>query len=224
MSISKALNYIFRDPNFTSRVVTGALIWLSAGFTFSLTGFILSGYGLEIARQVIKEEDPQLPPWTNIGKMFGDGFMWLFIMLPYVLIPTLPFILIGLMIMSASSADFVVFIAYLVIAFAVVAEIAGAMCGFAALGHYAATGQFSNAFHVGEIVSLVKNNLGTYLSTTLINLVGFFVILLVGTLACGIGLFAAGPIAVMFQGHIIGQAYVKARGSVSAPAVSAGAY
>lgn len=204
MKIAKAFSFIFQDPNWVTKVMIGAGIWFSAGFTFSLTGAFLIGYGLEVSRRVIAGDENPLPAWSNLGQRFVDGLLWLFVSVIYF-IPAVIIYLVGGTLAQRSQ------IAFLIVMLLVLAiEIGGAMFSLAALGLYAGTGKTASLFQFGKIFNLVKNNMPVYLTLALAGNFGMLLIYAVGALACGVGLFAAGPIAQMFIGHLVGQAYLEA--------------
>jgi formylglycine-generating enzyme required for sulfatase activity len=60
------------------------------------------------------------------------------------------------------------------------------------------------------VFNLVRNNVGLYLLLSVAGNFGMLLIYAIGALACGVGLFAAGPISQMFIGHLVGQAYLIA--------------
>jgi formylglycine-generating enzyme required for sulfatase activity len=213
INLIKAITYIFDDPNWVTKVLIGAAIWLSAGFTFSLTFTFLLGYSLEVSRRVIVGEEHPLPTWSNLGQRFVDGLLWVIVGIIY-LIPAGIIYLVGGTATQHSEFGFLVSMIL-----TLVAEIAGNMFFMAALGLYAGTGKSSSLFHFRKVFNLVRNNVGLYLLTSLASSFGMLLIFAIGILACGVGLFAAGPIAQMFIGHLIGQAYLIASTRVSREAL-----
>lgn len=213
INLIKAITYIFDDPNWVTKVLTGAAIWLSAGLTFSLTFTFLLGYSLEVSRRVIVGDEYPLPAWSNMGQRFVDGLLWVIFGIIY-LIPAGIIYVVGGTVTQNSEFGFIV-----AMILTLVAEIAGSMFFMAALGLYAGTGKSSSMFHFGKIFNLVRNNLGLYFLTSLASSFGVLLIYAIGILALGVGLFAAGPIAQMFIGHLVGQAYLIASTKISREAL-----
>ena len=215
MNFKKAIKFIFEDPAWASKVLIGAAIWLSAGLTFSLTFLFLSGYMVEVARRVINHDPEPLPPWENLGRLFMDGVYWLIISLIYLFPVIIILVAVGTFVNTVTDGDsgVVVALAIILMLISLALELVAIALSYAAIGRYAATGKFSSALQFRQVWLLVKNNPKTYLVALLMALLGNTLLLLLGALACGIGLFAAGPIIEMFMGHLIGQAYVKATGS-----------
>ena len=80
----------------------------------------------------------------------------------------------------------------------------------AAIGNYAAKDQLSAAFRLGDVLSLVQKNLGTYLMVLVIELAAAFAASLAGSLLCGVGLYFTTFYALLVSHHAIGQAYRQA--------------
>ena len=88
----------------------------------------------------------------------------------------------------------------------------------AAIGRFAATGELSEAFKLGEIFMVVKDNLGDYGLVLLGGLVASFVASL-GSIACLIGVIFTMVYSVAINGHLWGQVYlVSGAGTPAAPA------
>lgn len=73
VDVGEAFGFVFRSRNWFGKLAVGALclffFWL-----FLIPLFILLGYFIETARTISRGER-ELPPWTNIGKKLGEGFL-----------------------------------------------------------------------------------------------------------------------------------------------------
>lgn len=73
LNVGEAFGYVFRSKNWFGKLAVGALcilfFWL-----LLIPIFILVGYFLEAAR-TISQGARELPPWTDIGKKLGQGFI-----------------------------------------------------------------------------------------------------------------------------------------------------
>ena len=73
VDVGEAFGYVFRSRNWFGRLAVGALclffFWL-----LLIPLFILLGYFVETAR-TISLGGRELPPWTNIGRKLGEGFL-----------------------------------------------------------------------------------------------------------------------------------------------------
>jgi hypothetical protein len=83
----------------------------------------------------------------------------------------------------------------------------------AAIGNYAAKGEFGAAFRFGEVFGLVQKNLGTYLMVLIVSIVAGIVGAL-GLIACIIGVAFTAFYAYIVMGHAYGQAYREASANI----------
>ncbi len=79
VDIGDAFGYVFRSPNWLGKLAIGALCILFFWLLF-IPLFILNGYFVETARAVSKGAR-ELPPWTDIGKKLGEGFVLIVVLL-----------------------------------------------------------------------------------------------------------------------------------------------
>jgi hypothetical protein len=73
VDVGEAFGFVFRSPNWFGKLAVGALCLLFF-WALLIPVFILLGYFVETAR-VVSQGGRELPPWTDIGKKLGDGFM-----------------------------------------------------------------------------------------------------------------------------------------------------
>jgi hypothetical protein len=73
VDVGDAFGYVFRSRNWFGKLAVGALCLLFFWLLF-IPLFILLGYFVEAARTV-SQGGRELPPWTDIGKKLGDGFL-----------------------------------------------------------------------------------------------------------------------------------------------------
>ena len=215
MNIGKAFTYVFEDPDYIKKIGIAALMAL-----IPIAGWlILLGWGVEITRRVIRGQSQPLPEWTDFGALFMQGLKAFGIIFVYVLpilvvngcvqlaqIPlasqqandTMGLIIMGLSILSGC-----------------LSSIFGIALGLLlppVLGIFADTGDISAAFRVGDVIALLRANIGAYL----LALVGGFlssIIASLGVIACCIGVFVTFALATAVNAHLHGQAYLAARGA-----------
>ncbi len=70
--IGKAFSSFFKDPAWPSKTA-GAALWMILSF-FGIGILVLAGYFVQVTQRVIRQEEPVLPPWNNIGKKIVLGF------------------------------------------------------------------------------------------------------------------------------------------------------
>src|SRR5215472_8223962 len=73
VDVGEAFGFVFRSRNWFGRLAIGALCLLFFWVLF-VPLFILLGYFVECAR-TIHSGGHELPPWNDIGKKLGDGFV-----------------------------------------------------------------------------------------------------------------------------------------------------
>jgi hypothetical protein len=218
MDIGKSFSFVFKDDEWIVKLLIAAGI-LAAGILLSwliipafLAGFLLTGYGVEVTRRVMRGDAQTLPAWDDWGKLFTDGLMVWIIGLVYAL----PLIAFGLCLgtpigfMSEDTA---------------VASLLGSWLGCLnllwgivmsfllppAIALYVKEDDLGAAFRFGEILALVRDNFTIYLVTVLMSWVAYVVGWL-GVIACGVGWLLTAPYAVFVTGHLYGQAFAEVSG------------
>jgi len=217
MDIGKAFGFVFEDEEWLKKVLIGAVVSL-----IPLVGqFLTVGYGMEVARRVVKGHPQVLPEWDDWGTKLMEGFMSNVI----AFIWSLPLILIAGCIWIAlipiagldDSGEIVGVVGGIlslcVGLFALLYGLVLALIFPAAVTHYAATGQFGAAFRFGEIIGMVRDNLGVYLMVLVTMIIAGFVAGL-GGIVVGCGALFTSFYALLMIYHAFGQAYRTAAGNV----------
>jgi hypothetical protein len=73
VDVGDAFGYVFRSRNWFGKLAVGALCLVFFWLLF-IPLFLLLGYFVEAARTVSRG-GRELPPWTDLGKKLGDGFL-----------------------------------------------------------------------------------------------------------------------------------------------------
>ena len=219
MDVGKAFSFVFEDEEWVTKTLIAAGI-LFAGVLLSwlvipaiLAGILLSGYGLEITRRVIRGESKVLPAWNNWGALLTDGLMVAVIGIVYALpIIVLSFCLgtpIGILAdqNEAASSVFSSFLGCLNFLWAIVMSFLLP----AAIAFYAKEGNLGAAFRFGDILKWVRDHFTTYLITAVIAWVASIVSGL-GLLVCLVGILFTAPYATFVTSYLYGQAFAYASG------------
>lgn len=225
MDIGKSFTFVFEDEDWIVKILIAAAIAL-VGVLFSwlllipliLAFALLAGYGVEITRRVIHGSARVLPEWDNWGNLIADGLKALVVVVVYAL----PIIVMGLClaiplgVIGEESESLSTVLGLCLGCVNLLWAIAMSLLLPAALAMWVADDDLSAAFRFGEVFALVRDNVSTYLIAFLMSWVANFVGEL-GSIVCGIGWLVTFPYSIMVTGHLYGQAYLQAKGQLTAP-------
>lgn len=222
MDFGKALTFMFQDPNWVAKIGIGILLTL-AGMVFSpvLIGFvaifILTGYTLDVVRNVLDGKQYPLPEWQDWGGFLVRGLKLVGVLIVWAL----PFILILIpavigSALTGSDNQGVNVIGGLLIAFsfglALLYALFMALIQPAIYLRLARTDRFTAALEVGKLWAFTRDNIvNVIISLLLIWLTGLIgaVIAGLGIVAFIIGLVVSIPFAALWQtlvqSHLYGQ-------------------
>ena len=219
MDIGKAFTFVFEDKDWVVKVLIGIGI-LVAGVVLSwliipaiLAALLLSGYSLEITRRVIRGDAEVLPAWDDWGQLLIDGLQVVIIGIVYAL----PIIIVSFCVgaplqwMAEGSEGASAFFGLALGCFNFFWAVVMSLTLPAAIGKFAAEGELASAFHFGDVIAMVRDNLATYVITAVLVWVTGIISGL-GLLFCFIGVFFTGVYAELVNGHLYGQAYLEATG------------
>jgi hypothetical protein len=218
MDIGKAFTFVFEDDQWITKILIAAAI-LALGILFSwvllipliLASLLLSGYGLEITRRVIKGGLPVLPEWDNWGDLLVDGVkVWVIgivYALPIIIVSACLSIPIGIAGENSQemSSAFSAVLSCLSFLWAIVMSLLLP----AAIARFVAEDDLGAAFHFVDVFNLVKENFATYLIVLVMSWVAGLVGGL-GLLVCGVGWLVTYPYSTFVTSHLYGQAYREA--------------
>ena len=174
--LKEILTFPFKDEEARKHLLIGGLISVAAFFIPILPYFILFGYAVIIARQVLKGEQPHMVPWDDWGSLFKDGAKLFGVRIIYslpILIFAIPLMLGGIAMpfiagsMDSNNAD-TLFALFSVI-------MVGSMCIFIPLSiplaviipasemHMIENNDFAAAFRFKEWWPILRANLGGFI-------------------------------------------------------------
>ncbi len=216
MDFGLAFSYVFEDEDWLKKLAVASVLCLT------VIGIIpVLGWGLEVIRRVIKNEPEPLPDWSEFGQYLVKGLLVAVVLFVY----SLPIIVVGSCnagagsLLNNTSDDFAApAIWILTMCLSCLYVIYGVGVSLfipAALGNYANSGEFGSVFKLGEIFRILRANLGNYGLVFLGMLLSYIVVPL-GAIACGIGIFVTTAYAILFNSHLMGQAYKVAAPSALA--------
>ena len=213
MDFGLAFSYVFEDEDWVKKLALASVLCLT------LIGIIpVLGWGLEVIRRVIKEDPEPLPDWSEFGQHFVKGLLVVLVIFIYFL----PITILGSCNAGAGSLlgntgeDFAAPIFWILTSclscLYFIYGLGVSLIIPAALGNYAASGEFGSVFKLGKIFKIVKDNIGNY-GLVFLGLLLSYIIAPLGVIACGIGVAVTTAYAILFNSHLMGQAY-----KVAAPA------
>jgi hypothetical protein len=216
VDIGKTFTFVFDDEEWIKKVLIGALLALTG------IGMIpVLGYAIELSRRVARGDEKPLPEWEEFGAMIVEGFLTLVVgfvwALPLIIIASCVWIVPFLLASIDNSGDMIAAVSSIMsICVMLISLVYGLILGLvlpAALTNYAVTGELGAAFRFGEIIGMVRNNLGTYLMVLLISIIAQMIGSLGSIILC-IGVYATAFYSIVVTYHSYGQAYRIAAGNV----------
>lgn len=219
MDIGRSFSYVTEDQEWLRKVLIGALISLIP----VIGQFYLMGYAIEALRNILQGRETPLPEPTDD---FGDKLVKGILIWVIVFIYFLPLTIAS----ACSGAGGAIFPSIIddPDAVNVITSVWGGCFGCLSIvigilisllmpfvwSRYAETGEFGEAFKLGEIFGMLKENLGQTVIATLVSGLAGFVAFIVGLILCGIGLiftmFYAQLITVFLYGSVYREAKAKA--------------
>lgn len=221
MDIGSAFTFVFDDQDWIKKLAIGGLIVLAGIITIPiLVGFaillLVSGYMIEVLKNVRDQNPTPLPEWTDFGALLKTGFFVFVIGLVYY-IPVYVFACAGGLVqflpeMTQMDTDVADMMIIVTMCLNCVQFIISFLAGFvlpAGLIRYAQTDSLGAAFQFGEIFSFIRTNIGDYIIAVLLSwvasLIGMF-----GLILCVVGVFFTGFWSVLVSAHLYGQLARKA--------------
>jgi hypothetical protein len=209
MDVGKAFTFVFDDENWIVKVLIGGVLSLIP----FVGGILVSGYGLELMKNVIQGESKPLPEWDDWGNKLVKGIMYIVIGLVYaapIVIVALCFGVLMAGVGATGSEDAINAFGSLggicIGGLSIVYGLLITLVMPAAFGRYLETDDLSAAFRFGEVFALVRDNIGAWLIvlvlTWLAGLLASF-----GVILCVIGVLFTGVWANLVMMYLWGDAY-----------------
>lgn len=223
MDIVKALSFIPEEDRYVEKLAIGTgLVLVSYIFSVALVGvigfFILAGYGLRLFRNVQAGKSQVLPEWDDWSGDLTRGFKWTIVgviwSLPAVVF-AIPMAIGGGLVDGYSEAG-QVFGVLLLVCMGTMTFLYSLFVALITPGYtiaFARDERISSGLQLTPIWQWTRANIGQVIVAALaIFIVSFGLVLLamlLGTLACFIGLVVTMPLVyvviVLFQSHLYGQ-------------------
>ncbi len=212
-NLGEAFTYVFADREWPAKFIFGVLFLV---LSILLVGIpFIAGYFIEIIRRVAFDERPYLPEWSNLGRLFSRGLIYVFILLVYAL----PVLVLGCcaaavgLLAGAGRTDGDLAAGAVSLLFSCLGLPLGllysAILPIIAI-QYATAGSFGAAFKFDEMWELVRANLGNYIVVALIAWAVSNLIAPLGVVLCGVGILATGFYALTVTAYLYGLFYRSA--------------
>ena len=231
MDVTKAFTYITEDDRWMSKIGMGIIVSL-ASFLI-LPAFLLSGYMVGITRNVMNGLERPLPEWEDLGTLFKDGISIFVVSLVYtspfwlltciVFATTIGFSNLGGQITEEAIGAGIAATWGLVGCLLLIVMLALFLISPAIVIQYVREGDLAACFRFGEIIAIVRDNIGDVLIAALTPMAASIVFSMVigalnfipclGTIASLILSFALGPLLSAVTGHLYGQIAGKIGGT-----------
>jgi hypothetical protein len=218
MDFGKAFTFVFEDEDWIKKIGIGGLLVL-----IPIIGlFVVMGWGLEVTKRIIRGDAEVLPDWSDFGGYLTRGFLMFLVAFVF----TLPVTIVNICTTSVpflfengdeTMASIAAVVSICFGCFSFLYSLAAYLVLPAAYGRYAATDELGEAFKLGEIFKMVRDNFGTYALVLLGGIVASLVAS-IGTIACVIGVLFTIVYSLAVNGHLWGQAYKESAGGMEAPA------
>ena len=215
MDISKALTYVFDDEKWLSKIGIGALLVLAS--VFIIPSLLIMGWLVATTRNVMADQEHPLAEWDDWGQLFKDGgslfLATLVYVSPFILIVCIgAFAIIGLSGLQEFNEDAIAAVG--VAAFALIGCLTLIMMLAlfflmpAVTIQYIRTNELAACFRIGEVIGIVRDNLGDIAIAALIPFgISFVATAVSGFIPC-VGIIiaiAAVPYQYAVMGHLFGQ-------------------
>ncbi|MCB0211199.1 MAG: DUF4013 domain-containing protein [Anaerolineae bacterium] len=214
MDIGSAFTYMFDDEEWIKKLaIGGAVALVGAILTPILIGIALllplSGYMIDVLRNVRDGQPRPLPEWSDWGGLFRTGLFVFVIGLVY----NIPVIILacgsGIVQsvapqMDPDTADALMIAGACLSCLQIVVSLICNLFVPAAIIRYAQFNTVSSAFQFGEIFSFIRNNIGDYIIVVLLSWVAS-VIAGFGVILCVVGVFFTFFWSYLVSANLYGQ-------------------
>jgi len=210
MDFGLAFSYIFNDKEWFKKLALPALCSL-----IPIIGqFILIGWGLKAAKNVIDGNEQTALPKLDFGADLGRGFMAFVINFLYGLPVGIIAGLSAVLFVIGAEGDEALMALWFILGgcLGLMGLLFALLLGFmnlAGVANYVAKGEFRAAFNFKEVFGLLKKSFISWLLVLIAQILAMAIIAPLGAIACGIGALLTTAFAIAFHSHLLGQAYNK---------------
>ena len=206
MDIGRSFTYMFEDQDWIKKILIGGVVSL-----IPIVQFAALGYFIEALRNTAEGRELPLPEWDDFGGKFMKGLIVVIAVFLYLLpIIFVMGVILGVATVIAGSLD-----NDAAETVAIICPLIGNCLVFvygilvmlilpAAVIQYALTEKFGAFFRFGDMMALIKANIGGYIIALLVALVAGLIAQIVGSIACGIGILFTMTSAYLVDANLFG--------------------
>jgi hypothetical protein len=218
IDIGKCFRFVPEDPEWIPKILIGGGFALLSAFLVGIP--FVAGYWVRTLRRVAASDPRPLPPWDDLGGIFGDGLKPALVGLTYGLavgaVVAAVGCLVGSLFMGASTldqrsrgaGDALAMLgglgAFGLYAFFMFAALVLNLFLPAVLARVALKGDFAAGFEIGPVVGFIRDNLLNYVLSLLFYFVASFASQL-GVVLCCIGVFPLAFWAYLILAYALGE-------------------
>jgi hypothetical protein len=212
MKFGDAFTYVFQDPDWFKKLIIPGLV----GMLIPIIGqMVLLGWALKVTLNVIRN-NPNPLPHMDFGEDLGRGFKAWVVSLVYsipMMLFYLPILILSIVVSENGEQSMGILLAIAGTCFGLLMLLYGILMGLmlpAAYAKVAVEDSIGAGLAFGEVFSMVKKNLVTYL-LILVGAIAASFIGSLGSIACIVGIFITMPYSFAIMGHLYGQGYLEAK-------------
>jgi hypothetical protein len=210
--IGAAFKFQFRDPNWVSKLLLGALFSLLG--VFLIGAFLVMGYQVEVIQRVIRKEPNPLPEWDRLSEKLLRGVKLFVVSIAYflplfvIVFPIILFLVFGVASDSEAIAAFsgmglAAAILFIVLPYSLFVAVLLPVIYL----KFALRERIGDALNVASILRFFGQNWQNIILLALIML-GVNLLAALGVLFCIVGIFFTSFCAKLVSAHLTGQLYL----------------
>jgi len=209
MDIGSSFTYMFEDENWIKKLLIGGIVAI-----IPIVNFAALGYIVQLIRNTRDGHPTPLPEWDQFGAYFMDG-LWIFLIILVYLIPVILLACVqGVGTAAlANNQDAQNVVGILSGCFSCLIGLWSLVVAIlipAVMIRYAEVGEFMAGFRFGEVFSVIRANIGSYIVVLLLMWVASFIGQL-GVILCVIGVIFTSFWSYLVGGNLMGQLAAQIR-------------
>jgi hypothetical protein len=211
MNFGLSFGFVFKDKEWFKKIIIPAL----CGLIPVVGQFVLMGWALKVAKNVIDGQVEDALPNLDFGADLGRGFLAGLVTFIYSIpVGIVAGIASGLFTFGGTTSEEAVSIILMILGgcfglLAFLLAIVIAFMGLVGVANFVAKGEFGAAFKFKDLFGMLKKSFGSWLLVILGQMIALGIIAPLGAIACGVGVLLTMAYGLAIYSHLLGQAYNK---------------